>query len=263
MRSSAPCVSLLFILAAGCASTADDDSLVWSEAVVRTLERERGEVVEVARFSELRPGARVEPWEPWFIVRGNAPTKYRATAVDGVVALEAEGVEGGSGMTRKIRIDPQAQPVMEWRWRVPLPEAGSPPLSVTSRASPMARLSLAFHGDPDKLDFEERAKLRMAKALTVNGLPYASLLYVWMVNQPVGAVLHSPHTDRVRMIVAESGVQRAGQWITLRRNVAEDFRRAFGEEPGDVVAVGLMTDPGDDGSPRRMLYGDITFRSAP
>jgi Protein of unknown function (DUF3047) len=262
MRSSAPCLSLLCVLAAGCASV-PDDSLVWSEAVVRALERERGEVVEVARFSRLRPGTPVAPWEPWLIVRGNPPTKYRATEVDGVVALEAEGVEGGSGMTRTIRIDPQAQPVLEWRWRVPLPEAGRPPLTVTSRASPMARLSLAFHGDPDKLDFEDRVKLRMAKALTINGLPYASLLYVWMVNQPVDTVLHSPHTDRVRMIVAESGVERAGQWITLRRNVVEDFRRAFGEEPGDIVAVGLMTDPGDDGSPRRTLYGDITFRSAP
>jgi hypothetical protein len=262
MRSSARCVSLLLVLAAGCASVRDD-SLVWSDAAVRTLERERGEVVEVARFSRLRPGAPVVPWEPWLIVRGNPLTKYRAAEVDGVVALEAEGVEGGSGMTRNIRIDPQAQPVIEWRWRVPLPDAGGPPLTVTSRASPMARLSLAFHGDPHKLDFEDRVKLRMAKALTINGLPYASLLYVWMVNQPVDTVLHSPHTDRVRMIVAESGVERAGQWITLRRNVAEDFRRAFGEEPGDIVAVGLMTDPGDDGSPRRTIYGDITFRSAP
>ena len=87
----------------------------------------------------------------------------------------------------------------------------------------MARLSLAFHGDPDKLDFEDRVKLRMAKALTVNGLPYASLLYVWMVNVPVDTVLHSPHTDRVRMIVVESGAQRAGQWISVRRNVARGF----------------------------------------
>ena len=65
MRSSAPCLSLLFALAAGCAGTPDDDSLVWSDAVVRTLERERGEVVEVARFSRAasrrarsRPGSR-------------------------------------------------------------------------------------------------------------------------------------------------------------------------------------------------------------
>jgi hypothetical protein len=31
--------------------------------------------------------------------------------------------------------------------------------------------------------------------------------------------------------------------------------------PDDVVAVGLMTAPGDDGSRRRSFYGDITFRS--
>jgi hypothetical protein len=261
MRSSL--WSLAVVLAAGCASTPEDDSLVWSDAVVRTLQRERGEVVEVARFSRLRPGAALEPWEPWMIVRGNAPTTYRAAEVDGVVALEAEGVAGGSGMWRKIRVDPQRNPVLEWRWRVPSPAAGSPPLAVTSKYSPVARLSLAFHGDPEKLDFEDRVKLRMAKALTVNGLPYASLLYVWMVNEPVDTVIQSPHTGRVRMIVVESGAQRAGQWVTIRRNVLEDFRRAFDEEPGDIVSVGLMTDFGDDGSPRRTLYGDITFRSAP
>jgi hypothetical protein len=65
----------------------------------------------------------------------------------------------------------------------------------------------------------------------------------------------------VRMVVVESGAQRIGEWVSIRRNVLEDYRRAFGEEPSDVLAVGLMTDPGDDGSPRRSFYGDITFRS--
>ena len=101
----------------------------------------------------------------------------------------------------------------------------------------------------------------MAMALTENGLPYASLLYVWMLDVPVETVIRSPYTDRVRMIVVESGAQRVGEWVTLRRNVVEDYRRAFGEEPGDIVAVGLMTDPGDDYSRRRGFYGDITFRS--
>ena len=257
--------SLLWLgaaLAAGCAST-PVDSLVWSDAVVRNLERERGEVVEVASFSRLRPGAPPAPWEPWLIVPGNKPTRYQVAEVDGVVALSAEGTEGGSGMWRKIRVEPQRNPLLEWRWRVPQPDPGSPPLSATARSSPLARLSVGFHGDTAKLDFEDRVKLRMAKALTVNGLPYASLLYVWMVNQPLDTIIISPHTDRVRMIVVENGAQRAGQWITMRRNVLEDFRRAFEEEPGDIVGIGLMTDPGDDGSPRRTSYGDITLRSAP
>jgi hypothetical protein len=149
--------------------------------------------------------------------------------------------------------------VLEWRWRVTA-EPGTR-LEIASGTSPLARLSLAFHGDANKLDFDDRAKLRLAMVLTANGLPYASLVYVWMLDVPAEAVIRSPYTDRVRYLVVESGAQRVGEWVTVRRNVVEDFRRAFGEEPDDIVAVGLMTDPGDDYSRRRGFYGDITFRS--
>ena len=53
--------------------------------------------------------------------------------------------------------------------------------------------------------------------------------------------------------LVESGEERVGQWINVRRNVLEDCGRAFGEDPGDMVAVGAMTDSGDDGSTRRIL----------
>jgi hypothetical protein len=256
MRSSA-CL-LAIVLLAGCAST-PEESLVWSAELARSLPRETGDVVEVARFSRSPTGAVPKPWEPYFVLRGNVPTMYRVVQLEESTALEADAEEGGSGLHRKIRIDLKRHPVLEWRWRVP-PDPDIK-LEVSSRASPLVRLSLAFHGDPAKFDFEDRTKLRLAKVLTVNGLPYASLLYVWMYNVPVGTVVHSPHTDRVRMIVVESGAQRIGEWVSIRRNVLEDYRRAFGEEPSDVLAVGLMTDLGDDGSRRRSFYGDITFRS--
>lgn len=249
---------LLALLLAGCAGT-PDDPLVWSDELVRTLPRERGEVVEVARFSRLPPGATLAHWEPWFVRRGNTPTAYRVVDAEGGAVLEADAQEGGSGLSRKIRIDPKRHPILEWRWRVTA-EPGAR-LEVASANSPLARLSLAFHGDANQLDFDDRAKLRLAMRLTVNGLPYASLLYVWMFDVPAETVLRSPYTDRVRMIVVESGAQRVGEWVAVRRNVVEDYRRAFGEEPDDIVAVGLMTDPGDDGSRRRSFYGDITFRS--
>ena len=45
------------ILLAGCATVTKDDGLLASTPIVRALERETAEVVEVARFSNLRPGA--------------------------------------------------------------------------------------------------------------------------------------------------------------------------------------------------------------
>lgn len=203
MRSSA-CL-LAIVLVAGCAST-PEESLVWS-ALARSLPREKGDVVEVARFSRAPPGAIGKPWEPYFVLRGNVPTMYRVVQLEESTALEADAEEGGSGLYRKIRIDLKRHPVLEWRWRVP-PDPDTR-LEISSWASPLVRLSLA----------------------------------------------------RVRMIGVESGARRIGEWVSIRRNVLEDYRRAFGEEPSDVLAVGLMTDPGDDGSRRRSFYGDITFRS--
>ena len=192
------------LLLAGCA-TLPDDPLVWSDELARALPLERGEVVEAARFSSAAPGAVAPPWEPFVVLPGNVATDYRVVELDGARVVAADGREGGTGLYRKLRVDPHLHPVLEWRWRVPRPAAGEPPLAVTSRKSPLARISLAFHGDTGKLDFEDRAKLRLARALTAHGLPYASLLYVWMHDVPVDTVLRSPHTDRVRMIVVESG----------------------------------------------------------
>ena len=109
MRSSAGVV--LAALLAGCAAPSPEEPLLWSDALVRSLERERGPVVEVARFSRARPGAVGAPWEPYFIVRDNHPTAYRVVE-------------------------------REWRWQVP---AREPALSQAARVSAMARVSIAFH----------------------------------------------------------------------------------------------------------------------
>jgi len=251
---------------AGCAAFVPDEDLTWSRELARTLPLSEatlaggGTAVEAARFSRLRPGSDyLGGWEPFAMVRGNTPTRYQLVEQDGVVVIQADSSEGGSGLYRKIHIDVHRYPILEWRWRVPRNSGGGGP-NGPSRESPPVRLSIAFDGDAAKLDFDDRVKMRMAKALTVNGLPYASLLYVWLTRRPVETVYSSPHTERVRHIVVESGEKRLDEWVTVRRNLVEDYKRAFGEEPGNVVAIGIMTDYGDNNAPRRAFYGDINFR---
>jgi hypothetical protein len=246
-------------LLAGCAALAPLDELTWSSGLATSLPLQNADVVEAAGFSRLSlSSAYLGGWEQFEVLRGNVPTDYHLVESDGAVVLHAESAQGGSGLFRKMHIDPRRNPIIEWRWRVPR-DSG---VGGVSHASPPVRLSLAFDGDPAKLDFDDRAKLRLAKAVTANGLPFASLLYVWMSHEPAETIYSSPHTDRVRHVVVESGEQHLDQWVTMRRNVLEDYRRAFNEEPGDIVAVGIMTDFGDNGAPRSALYGDITF-SAP
>jgi hypothetical protein len=254
---------VLFILPAllaGCGVLTPTDELTWSTEIARTLPIEEGKTVEAARFSKLRAGADAKDgWEQFVFVRGNTPTRYQLVEQDGVVVIQADSAEGGSGLSRKLHIDPRRHPIVEWRWRVPR-DSGRGGATGPSSVSPPVRLSLAFDGDVARLDFDDRTKLRMAKALTATGLPYASLLYVWLNGKPVDTVYPSPHTERVRHIVVESGEGRLDQWVSVRRNLFEDYKRAFGEEPGHIVAVGIMTDYGDNNAPRRAYYGDITFR---
>ncbi len=80
------------------------------------------------------------------------------------------------------------------------------------------------------------------KALTGYEMPCATLMYIWENRVPVGTVIANQHTSRVKMIVAESGKAQLGEWHEEVRNVYEDCKRAFDEEPPVTRSVGIMTD---------------------
>jgi len=238
-----------------------DDGLLASTPIVRELEREAGEVVPVARFSALAAGDPVPvDWMVWGANSGKRPTRYRIVDSPNGGALEAYADRGATGLHRHIRVDPHRQPILEWTWRVErlIPNADS---RYARRDDSAARLVISFHGDSGKLDFEQRAKLRLVKAITGDALPYAILMYVWASDLPVGTVVPSPHIDRIRFLVVERGEARLGQWVSYRRDVLEDYRRAFGEEPGDIVSVGVLTDSDNTQHVAHGWYGDITLRS--
>lgn len=259
-------------LAAGCAATPDegavappaDDGLLASTAIVNARQAEEGDEVAVARFSQLPAGAAGAPgWEPFQIQRASPRTRYHAVEVDGIVCMCADAPDGQSALQRLIRIDPRRHPVLEWSWRVPRPASAAARAAESAKPSPRARLMLAFHGDASKLDFEQRIHLRMAKAITGQALPYASLIYVWQDGAQPESVLRSPYSERVRLIALPSGEEHFDRWQAFRRNVREDYRRAFGEDPGDIVGVGIYTDVHSSGQPGLAYYGDITFRREP
>src|SRR5919108_5375104 len=107
--SETPRALALAALLAACAHT-PDDPLVWSDELARSLPRESGDVVEVARFSSAPPGTVRKPWEPYLVLRGNVPTDYRVVDTDAGRVLAAESHEGGSGLYRKMRIDLRRHP---------------------------------------------------------------------------------------------------------------------------------------------------------
>jgi hypothetical protein len=76
----------------------------------------------------------------------------------------------------------------------------------------------------------------------------------------VGSVIINPRSDRVRKIVVDSGAQHLRQWRDHRRDLAADFRLAFGEEPGALKSVALMSDSDNTRSSAMAWFGEVDLR---
>jgi len=246
---------------AGCVGVPVEELLA-STAIVAELPRESGARVEAARFSAGRAGeAPPGSWAPFIVSPFATKSEYALVESGPGVVLEGSADGSASGFYRRIRIDPARHPVVEWRWRVLQPLDRIDP-RVPSRDDSPARVIVAFHGDVTRLDIGERFTLRLYTALTGEKMPYAIIMYTWSSDAPVGTITPNIQTGKIQTIVVESGGGHTGEWRELRRNVLEDYRLAFGEEPWEIVAVGVMTDSRNTHENARAQYGDISFRPA-
>jgi hypothetical protein len=214
--------------------------------------------VEPAAFSRMARGASLAPWMPITIMLGKRPTHYDLVGDDGAVVLHAIADNAASGLGHAVQPNLRDTPFIAWRWKVADVIKGADS-SVASREDAPARVVLEFDGDKSKLTLLERGIYRITERVSGRELPYATLMYIWGNHEPVGSVMPNPRTRRIQMIVVSSGAAGAGNWQSVVRDVRADFRRAFGEEPGRLFAVGVLTDSDNTDGHAEAWYGDIRF----
>jgi len=210
----------------------------------------------VAPFSAAKPGKTAAPWMPVKINDRKKPTDYDFVDDGGVTVLHASADAAASMLGVPLNVDPKKTPVLEWRWRVSGLVADADNAIASKEDSP-ARVVLEFDGDMSKLGFADRTKAKLAGNLSGRDLPYATLMYVWANAAPVGTVIPNPHTNRVQMIVVSSGAGGVGKWQSIKRNVVDDYKRAFNEEPGVLKSLTVLTDTDNTGAKVEAWYGDI------
>jgi hypothetical protein len=147
---------------------------------------------------------------------------------------------------------------IRFSWKVPelIPNAD---LGVRDVADSPVRVVLAFEGDRSRFSAKNSMLSEMARLLTGEPMPYATLMYVWCNTRAPGSVITSPRTDRIRKIVVESGSQNLNQWLDYERNIRADFEKAFGEAPGALVGIALMTDSDNTHTKASAWYGKVTL----
>jgi hypothetical protein len=189
---------------------------------------------------------------------GKRKTEYRWESQPEGRVLVARA-DGTASMYRK-RINRPAEALrdVEFSWWVQsLPEGGDVGTSDATDAA--ARVIFAFGGDVSRLTPRNQTMFELARTLTGEAPPYATLAYVWDAAAPIGKMVVHPRTDRVRKIVVESGREGLRQWRRYRRPLAADYRLAFGEAPGPLLAVAVMTDGDNTRSRLFTRYRDISW----
>ena len=220
-------------------------------------------VREALPFSVLQPGAPLPDWlKPFAFSNQPRRTEFSLVADEGRTVLHARAEASASGLARELRIDPREHPLLAWRWKVANLIVKSD-LARKEGDDFAARLYLTFDFDPATLAFGERMKLAIARAIWGEGLSLAALCYVWDSRLPVGTIAPNAYTDRVRMVVADSGAAGLGRWVSRERNVVEDYRRAFGTEPPVINGVIVSVDTDNTGETAESWFGDVTFRALP
>ena len=212
-----------------------------------------------ARFSSAAPGTRLPAgWSVQTIPKVDRQTRFDLVVADGDTVLRARADDAAASLRQEVDVDPVAYGHLQWRWKT---ERVLDKGDLTSKAGDdyAARLYVFFDRQPAQMSFGERVAYKLGRARYGDQLPAAALCYVWDNKQPVGSIRDNAYTGFVKMIVATSGKARQGDWVTLQRDVAADYKRAFGTAPPRIIGIAVAVDTDNTGESTISYFGDIRF----
>ncbi len=198
-------------------------------------------VVVVEDWSRHPVGATGIPdgWKPqnW----GGSPV-YDMTVVEesAIRVLHLKSRAQSSTINKEVKVNAKDTPILEWRWKtVALPTGG---------------------------DCRQKATDDQAVQVYVTFPRFPSLVrsriigYIWDTTAPEGTIVQSQKTSLITYVVVRSGGKDLNRWITESRNVYEDYKRIYKEEPGELNAVSVAIDSDDTNSSAESYVGAILFK---
>jgi hypothetical protein len=183
-------------------------------------EKGRGtDVSMVEDWAQQAIGATGVPpgWNTYATGGGRPAYDFVVAEDDGRRALHLKSHDEHSTIAKKIRVDLRATPFLEWTWKIVTLPAGA--------------------------DIRQKGTSDLTGHILVAWPRFPALLrtrligYVWDTIAPAQTVEKSRKTGAVTFFVVRSGPRDLNRWLTERRNVYEDYKKLFGENPENPQAV--------------------------
>ena len=156
-----------------------------------------------------------------------------------VLRMLSEG--DSSTINKEIKVDCKDFQILQWSWKVvTLPRGGDARKKASDDQA--AQVYVTFPRFPAAV----RSRV---------------IGYIWDSTAPAGMTIKSQKTGLVTYIVMRSGETDLGKWLTESRNVCEDYKKIYGEDPEEKMeAVSLGIDSDDTKSKAEAFIGEIFFR---
>ena len=218
---------------------------------------------QVLPFSAAPVGRAPTGWHSYEVRRDVKRTKYAVVRDGERNVLHARAAASATGLRCAVQIDPAQFGHLQFSWRV-RDVPGRADVAAAEHDDCPARLILAFGGEDARLPLRDRLFFEQVELFTGQRLPFATLMYVWDGGRHAAESVHRNHRSaRIQYLTLESGAQRAGRWLHYQRDVVADYRRVFGEAPGPITGVGVLTDADALKGEMEAWYGDISLSPEP
>ena len=198
-------------------------------------------------------------WYPWSLTPSKSQTSYTLQRYQGKTVIHADADSSASGLMVPLKPRSVDGHELVWEWKA-LGHIEDADNTQSHTDDAPLRIFLAFDGDKTKLSLKDQMAFELAQLISGQELPYATLMYIWSSIHHNKQIIPNKYTSRLKMIIVDSGDEHIGTWRRHQRDIQEDFRNAFQEEPGKLIAVGIMTDTDNTKSLVKAIYGDIEIK---
>jgi len=181
-------------------------------------------------------------WKEQTIGLLKSKTSYTLSRDNDKEVLVARSTKSASGQIYTLKLDPKEYPTLKWSWKID------------------HTIKKGDEKTKDGDDYAVRVYVVFPRGFFSKT---RAICYVWANKLPKGEHVVSPFTPNIITVAADSGEELAGRWTFHQRNIFDDYRTFFGEEPPRIGAVALMTDTDNTGETAVGYYGDISLVRSP
>ena len=175
-------------------------------------------------------------------VRGaDAKTLYSIGSNENGNYLKAEAVNAASGVGKEIKINLDKTPFINITWKI--------------------EKDLKGIKENTKKGHDFAARVFVIKKTGATPLSNRAINYVFSSNSNVGETWPSPYTKKSIDSVLASTKSNLNEWVTVRANVKEDFKKFHDLDVEELSGIAIMADTDNSKLTAVSYYQNIFFSS--